>query len=100
MGGSLWIMRLRYKNYIVVMGEARRRLYLAFCGLPFIFLQIPIISWRIPCLFPKTFSKMAHMAESHFRGNIPDRFIGVFNKGSGFGEAVFHEVFVRGCLEA
>ena len=39
-------------------------------------------------------------SQSHFRGNLSDRFIGVFNKGSGFGEAVFHEVFVRGCLEA
>lgn len=62
--------------------------------------QLPIISWRVPCLFPETFSKMAHMAESHFRGNLSDRFIGVFNEGSGFGEAVFHEVLVRGCLEA
>lgn len=63
-------------------------------------LQIPIIPWRIPCLFPKTFSKMAHMAESHFRSNIPDWLIGVFNESGGFGEAVFHEVLVRGCLEA
>ena len=62
--------------------------------------QLPIIPWRIPCLFPETFSKMAHMAESHFRSNIPDRFIGVFDESGGFGEAVFHEVLVRGCLEA